>query len=271
MLPIVFPIAERLAKKQAEKLAIKLFFQPLRVKPRDEELELLASAKCKNIIIDDKQVAVYEWGKEGKIVLLTHGWAGRASQWVHFIDALQVAGFRVIAFDAPGHGNSEGTFSNIIKFEKCIKTINTLYGSIDYVIGHSLGGIANMLANKNGIQFEKMIKISSPSIAEDILDQFRKKINASSHIATSIESYVKTKYKISFDSVSGEVIASELPEKIPTLLIHDKEDQVVNVKHHIALKKKLPHADHFFTSGYGHARILSNQEVIDNCLAFILH
>jgi len=53
-----------------------------------------------------KPLEGYSWG-EGPVVLLTHGWNGRATQLWKFSDPLVDSGFRVVALDMPGHGQAE--------------------------------------------------------------------------------------------------------------------------------------------------------------------
>ena len=57
------------------------------------------------------EIAVYAWGN-GPTILCVHGWGGRATNFAAFIGPMVAAGFRVVAFDAPGHGQSSGTLSS---------------------------------------------------------------------------------------------------------------------------------------------------------------
>ena len=44
----------------------------------------------------------------GPRILLVHGWGGHAARLRRYVRPLNAAGFRVVAFDAPGHGGSGG-------------------------------------------------------------------------------------------------------------------------------------------------------------------
>ncbi|MEI6520865.1 MAG: alpha/beta fold hydrolase [bacterium] len=50
-------------------------------------------------------------------------------------------GCRVLCFDAPGHGLSQGKYINIVIYQEAIQEIIKDHGPIDYFIGHSLGAI----------------------------------------------------------------------------------------------------------------------------------
>src|SRR5260221_4532412 len=43
-------------------------------------------------------------GAAGETIVLVHGTGGRADRWLRNVDALAAAGYRVVAFDLPGHG-----------------------------------------------------------------------------------------------------------------------------------------------------------------------
>lgn len=53
------------------------------------------------------------WGEAGRpLVLLMHGWGGHRGQLTGFVAPLMKAGFRVVAFDAPAHGDAPGKQAN---------------------------------------------------------------------------------------------------------------------------------------------------------------
>ncbi len=133
-----------------------------------------------------------------KKILLVHGWGGKSTQFMSIILNLVKLGYEVVAFDAPGHGLSDGNDSDILLFEKAIQEINSILGEFECIIGHSLGAVASLLAQKNGLKAKRVITISSPSIAEDILYLFRKNINASEAITKHIEDHIENKYGLPF-------------------------------------------------------------------------
>ena len=97
--------------------------------------------------INGKKVALYQWGEQGKpLVLLVHGWSGRSGQFYKFIPELLVNDYHVIAFDAPAHGRSKGRRTNILEFVEVIQYISEKFGPIYSGIGHSIGGAAIMNA-----------------------------------------------------------------------------------------------------------------------------
>src|SRR5882724_4574089 len=92
----------------AAELAAVAMFRTSRGRPGAWEAG--ASAGAERLLVDGSRgaLSVLRWGK-GPLVVLVHGWNGRASQLGAFVEPLVRAGLQVVAFDAPGPGASAGT------------------------------------------------------------------------------------------------------------------------------------------------------------------
>jgi len=87
------------------------------------------------------------WGSGKRKILITHGWGSKAADFTDIITRLKgLNDMQIIAFDAPGNGSSEGGLSNLLLDIEAIKAVVGTYGEPDVVIGHSLGGMANVIA-----------------------------------------------------------------------------------------------------------------------------
>src|SRR5690349_6622676 len=82
-----FPKAEKLVPAFAARYFRKIFFTPLKYKIPEKERPLMDSAEKFTVDLDGKRIQGYIWGS-GTLVLLLHGWAGRATQFRKFIPAL---------------------------------------------------------------------------------------------------------------------------------------------------------------------------------------
>ena len=64
-----------------------------------------------------RSLATWRWGpRDAPAVLLAHGWGGYAAQMRGFVPQLLAAGYRVVAYDQPAHGLSEGKLSGLPDF-----------------------------------------------------------------------------------------------------------------------------------------------------------
>jgi len=96
---------------------------------------------------DHLDINCFSWGSGDMKVVLTHGWASKAADFYELIQALrEIDNLEIIAFDAPGNGSSVSEFSNLMLYADSVKAIAENYASPDFLIGHSLGGMANVIA-----------------------------------------------------------------------------------------------------------------------------
>jgi pimeloyl-ACP methyl ester carboxylesterase len=212
----------------------------------------------------------YEWGAPGRpYVLLVHGWAGRATQFRRFIEPLNDAGYRVVGFDGPGHGNSEGRNTSILEFEEALQVIFKSLGDPAAIITHSFGGAATLYSAMNGLPVHKLINIASPSLPDEILKTFLRAINGSWRSAAHFKEYVKRSTGKTFEEFSGLYSIQHMPKPINLMVVQDEDDTDVIYQHAVELLRVYPSARLLKTSGLGHSRVLKDDQVIAQCVDFI--
>lgn len=264
-----YPKLETIVPPLAHKVAWNLFFSPFRFKRPKREENAYNSAKTSWTSVNNKRVRLFEWGAKGApIAILVHGWSGRATQFFKYIGPLVAAGYHVVSFDAPAHGDSEGKQTHMEEFSDVILYIQKNMGKIKIGIGHSFGGISLLFAKKEGLDLNTIVMISSPTVGEDILTGFRKKINASQRTSTAMRKMVQTNFHLDFEDIT----AVELIKKIELknhLIVHDRDDSEVPFQNAEELKKVSKNAKLLLTNGLGHTRILRDQSVLNTILNFI--
>ena len=162
-----FSGASRLAPGTTSAVVAHLFRSTRRSKPRQGERDVLANAAAWRVA----GIQLWAWG-EGPTVLLVHGWNGRATQLGAMVEPLVARGYRVVAFDAIGHGDSVGTKSSLPEFANCIRQVADQLGGVHAVIAHSLGGAATTFALAYGLQAERAVFISPPADPREFLKIF---------------------------------------------------------------------------------------------------
>tara|TARA_B100000508_G_C11465464_1_gene281723 strand:+ start:3379 stop:4059 length:681 start_codon:yes stop_codon:yes gene_type:complete len=216
--------------------------------------------------INGNNVIAHSWGK-GPLAVLVHGWSGRGMQLRHFIPSLIKNGYQVISFDAPGHGASEGKQSTLIEFKDTIVEIERLKGEITLGVGHSLGGAALVYAAKEGLKLDRLVTISTPTIPEDIVSEFLKRLNGSSKMGSAIDDYVYKRTGNHFDYYSVSVNASQI-NGLPILAFHDHNDREANIQHAHHFKLQHNNLELVETRELGHNRILKDLNVIEKVSEF---
>lgn len=262
-----FPVMERLAPWLAGALAKKLFFTPLRYGTPAREKEIAGKARLFNFRHRNQLLQAYEWGGDGPVVILLHGWSGRATQLCEFVEPLTAQGYKVAAFDAPAHNLSPGKYADLVFFSESLSALANHYGNVHSVIAHSMGGAATLHALQNGLKIESAVLIGTPSNPGDIITNFQHIINASEKTGKYITRYIEKTYGKPFEKFHARETGRDA--NLPLLVVHDEDDKEVSVRDAEALQPVLKQGRFFITRGLGHTKILRNAEVIAEAVAFI--
>jgi pimeloyl-ACP methyl ester carboxylesterase len=249
------------------KIAIKLFATPIRIPRPLSEKNYFESSK-KSFLKNG--IATFEWGEaHHPIVFLIHGWNGRGTQLGAFSETLVPKGFRVIAFDGPGHGISPGKETNpkayadfIIDAQKELAP-----NGIKAVIAHSFGGGCSVLAGKNGLLTEKFVLVASPAFYERVTSFFAKSLKLSEKSYECFIQEIMKRTNLHPRELDIGKMGSALNKSC--LVIHDAEDNAVDVLSAHAIHKAWPHSEIMLTTGLGHRRILRSPEVLSRVTSFI--
>jgi pimeloyl-ACP methyl ester carboxylesterase len=129
-------------------------------------------------------------GEKESQYCFVHGWAGRGTQFRRFVKPFNAAGYKVVAFDGPAHGKSEGKSTSLLEFEQALIAIYKSIGEPVAIIAHSFGGAATLFAASHGLSVPKLINIASPTIGDDIINTYLLAINGSQSTAKFFKSYV---------------------------------------------------------------------------------
>jgi pimeloyl-ACP methyl ester carboxylesterase len=265
-----FPRLERFAPPLATRLFVQLFFTPLHWGYPEKELEWVEKAEKIPLDLNGKRVMVYSWGgTKNPIILFVHGWAGRATQFRKFFQPCLDAGFRVVAFDGPAHGKSDGKRTNILEFAEVMKKIFAEIGEPKSIVAHSFGGVVSLYCATQGLPVKKLINIGSPVIGDKIIQTFLNAVNGSWPTAEKFKAYMLKKYNRSFDEFSAQYFIKHLQHPVKIMLVHDENDKDVSIDHAETLMHLYPEALLYRTKGLGHTRILKDETVIEDCLKFI--
>ena len=215
----------------------------------------------------------FEWKpskSNGKTVLIVHGYASCAYKFEQYIPPLLKMGCRVLCFDAPGHGLSQGKYINIPIYEQTIQQIIKDHGPVDYFIGHSLGAISlAMIAETLSNPLEHKFVLIAPatkttSTFERYFDMMH--FNEGVRAAFLAELQKHTHLPVSY----FEADRALQNYTGPVLWVHDQEDLVCPYKDLIDFQNKAPENVKFLiTKGLGHNKVYKTQEVIDKIMSFL--
>lgn len=257
-----FSLGSRFAPGLTATVAAQLFRRTSRKSPRPGERDVLADGSQ----IDLAGMRAWSWGA-GPTILLVHGWNGRATQLGAFVAPLVGRGYRVVAFDAIGHGESQGNHLSLPELASCIADAVNELGGIYGLIAHSLGGAATTLALSQGLQTERAVFISPPSDPREFLRIFSSALGISNAVRDGVKARVERRLGIKMEDMQATVHAPSM--QIPALVIHDHDDKEVPVQVGRSIADAWPGAELIVTRGLGHQRILSDEAVKNVAVSFI--
>src|SRR5467141_2293622 len=152
-----FGAVQRASPRLAAVWAERIFCTPPRRRISERMASWLREAQRFTVAVGGRRVVAWSWGDRGPGVLLVHGWGSRGARFVDLGGALLASGFRVITFDAPGHGASSGRLSSGPEFARATLAVATAVGPVSAVVGHSLGGFASALAIEGGLAARRAV------------------------------------------------------------------------------------------------------------------
>ena len=256
----------------AAKYAIKVFSTPMVKRARlKRELDLFKTAVKDEILFENKVLKTYVFGENNsKQLLLIHGWEGQAGDFYRMIPALVEAGYKVITFDGPAHGSSEGKTTNMIIFSRAVKLIAEKFGNdFDAFIGHSFGGGASLVAltTYKDLNVKKVISLGSPDLISKVFDDFYKLVDLPKNVQYKVVQILQERTGKKVSDLSLARMYAEYNK--PSLVVHDFSDKIVSFSDAESIKNKAPHVKLFQTNGLGHVRVLHDKLVHKEIIDFL--
>lgn len=263
-----FRLGGALSPRLAGRIAYKLWLTPTRFSTPASERAALESAETEISKIDGVDIATYRWGRSGPAVLLVHGWSGRGTQLGAFIEPLIKAGFRVLSFDAPAHGNSSGKQTTLYQIADVLLALNTKYGPFESVITHSFGGPCLAVAMQRGLDASSVVSISPPARVAALVEKFTDTLSIPEKAGKDLVRRFKDKFGnniLQQASMENNVYGL----RVPALVIHDEDDADVPWQQGQAVARAWDNARFIKTSALGHRRILRDTSTIETAVEFV--
>jgi len=248
-------------------LSIRLFCMPLSKKMRPYEAAFLNQAKFKTIQYDGKLIQTYRWGEGSKVILLVHGWASHSFRWKNYIETLVQKEYTVYAFDAPGHGMSQGRMITLPLYSSIIDHVSQQISGLDAIIGHSFGGYAiiHWLNTKLNDKEIKAVILAAPGEVSDFMNMYQKQLGLSNRAIRATEQEFRRMTNKTPADFSAPLLAQNL--NYPCLIIHDKDDKDTSYQYSERLNQSWKGSQFILTSGLGHK--LKSKDVLEYVIQFL--
>jgi pimeloyl-ACP methyl ester carboxylesterase len=258
---------------KAALLAFDLFSNPFKTQAKKLAPASFHKAIPLSLEMNQLMIRGYQWKcpqPEAKKILIIHGFGSDAYKFEKYVDALLKERFEVFAFNAPGHGNSDGKRINALLYRDMILEVVNQFGPFYGMIAHSLGGLASSLAMEKIVkdQPSKLVLVAPATETKTAVEHFFNFLKVDKKIIAAFYELIETlaKQPISYFSVARVVRKAHFN----TLWVHDEEDKICTFEDvKPVLSEQLPKLEFFITKGLGHNKIYKMDSTRDKIVHFL--
>jgi pimeloyl-ACP methyl ester carboxylesterase len=260
-------VLSRVSPHKAAAIAEQIFLTPKR-RPRPVgDLDVLETAYPFKLPTRYGDLAAWAWGDAGPRVLLVHGWEGRGAQLGPLVAPLLDAGFRVVTFDAPAHGDSGGDRSSLIHFANAVEDAALTLGPLHAIVAHSLGGAATLWASRQRPLAARVVLVAPPIDLEDYTRSMARILGLPEDMRQRVHARLEERFGATIEALRADRLASTM--RGPLLVVHDEDDREVPVACGEAIAGAWPGSTLVRTHGLGHQRILRDGETLHTITRFL--
>lgn len=210
----------------------------------------------------------WAWG-EGPLVILVHGWNGRAAQLAPLAEAIAELGFRSVAIDVTGQGSSPGKRIDWAYFVDDVAALQqALAEDVHAYVGHSAGALTLMVGRSaRGVNAGRYVSICAPSHPFPPIEVIRKRLDPPETVMTLYRDQIARQLSQSWDQLqSGGAWAGAGASH---LLFYDEDDRLVPHTEGDSILAWCPGARLVKTRGYGHSGVLAAPELTEAVSEFL--
>lgn len=220
------------------------------------------------------RIAAEAWGApDAAPVYLVHGWGGWRGQLGPYVAPLVAAGRRVIAYDAPSHGESGPGIlgprrATATEFADALGTAVAAYGPPAGIVAHSLGCATTMLALGDGLPAARLALVAPVTDPLDRIAEFTLALGAGDRTRAALLGELE---RYGGRPVADFAVAG-LPARLPfppCLVVHDRDDKEAPYDEGRELAEGWPSGGLITTAGLGHQRILRDADVVAAVCTFV--
>jgi len=249
----------------------RTFFTPQEYKVKPTEQAILDKGTGSRLSFMDRELVLTTWGSDSaQAVLLMHGWGGSRAQMTGFVEPLLDAGFRVLAYDQPAHGDSDGKTTNILEIAASMDLLSQKFGRFDAVIAHSFGTLVTTysIVLGNFTPPSKLVYFGAFNHLMDTLPRFQAATQLPETLIHPLRRMIDKKLGSDvLQTINHDELAKHL--HIPALMFHDRSDAFTPVEDSRAIARVWRTARYIETDGLGHHGALRSRKIHEQVVYFL--
>jgi pimeloyl-ACP methyl ester carboxylesterase len=264
-----FKVLTIISKRKAAEKAFELFCTPFGKSIPEKQPKNAISIQ---FFLDKKKVKGYVWNETGtQTLLILHGFGSAAYKFERYVSPAVKKGYRVLAFDAPAHGLSDGKTTHAVEYSQAIQQIVQEFGKVDTFIAHSFGGIAVSLAleNMEHTAETKLVLIAPATETTTAINKAFEMLNlTNTDVRSEVDNIIYKMGGQPTEWYSINRIVKKLQAQI--LWLHDEDDDITPLSDALKVKENNhPNINFVITKGLGHRRIYHDATVKKTIIDFI--
>jgi pimeloyl-ACP methyl ester carboxylesterase len=267
-----FKIGSAVAPKSTAKRGFKTF-QKVRIKSiRNRENEFFETAKKFSVPGKYETIDCFELGNpSGDLVLLVHGWESNAGSMSKFAFRFAEMGYRVVAFNLPGHAQYETSSTNLLE---CFTSMNEVLDHLNptnpiSVVSHSFGSAvtANALS-RSKYEVDRLVILTTPNKIEDIFLEFKRIVALGDKAYASMLNITQQLLGEPLSNLDVVYNLNKIQYK-ELLLIHDENDRILPYSNSKTIHENTRDSSIVTLEKVGHYKMLWFDEVIEQAVSFV--
>lgn len=257
----------------AVRASLRLFGTPLPPRWMSRRRSWSPDWKIEQWLFEQAGITVYSRpvAPHGPVALLVHGWGGHAGQMLALADALSAQGMRPVIVEMPAHGRSKGSVSNLPQFGRVIEYVTARLlqdgHTVGAVVAHSLAANAAAWALSRGLPAARLVLIAPPASPHAYTHLFAHVFGLNEATRAAMQQRVEALEGVLMPQFEPQAVGPRI--KVPTLIVHDREDRINPFADGVAYSKAIEGALLVATQGLGHRRVLKDSAVLQATASFV--
>jgi pimeloyl-ACP methyl ester carboxylesterase len=176
-------------------------------------------------------------------------------------------GFRVVTFDGPGHGISDGNRSSLIEMGAAVLDAARELGPFHGAVAHSAGAAATTLALRDRAPIGRLVYSAPPADLGEFLGRVATALELPAAVLPIARRRIARRFGFRWETIAHFHLAQYMTA--PLLVIHDSDDREIEVENGVRLASLWGESRLEVTSNLGHRRILRDERVVSRAVEFL--
>ena len=244
----------RIAPGLTGRIAFFLFCFPRPKRLKEKEARFLADARTSTVRVNGRKYAIHEWGTGDRLAILAHGWESHSGRWRKLTPMLLKAGYRVLALDAPAHGQSPGVRFTMLEYAQAITCLLQHHGPAALLVGHSVGASSAIWAMSETAAAHlpaRALLLCPFSTLRYTLEKSARQLGIGEGVMNALAHRIYLFSGHTLEQIDLAERAAAI-KGVNALLIHDKGDKVTAFSESERIVARWQEAQLTLTNGCGH-------------------